>query len=82
MLRMPSHHVTETARRNLDRFRATSAASELDDDARTWTAVEWSWVPGPPFRVQFRSEDGETVDFLMDEAGNWRMKREPIVVRS
>jgi hypothetical protein len=76
MLRMPTHHVTQTARRNLDRFRATSAASELDDDARTWTVVEWSWAEGPPLRVQLRSEAGEVVDFVMDESGVWRMRRE------
>ena len=77
MLRMPDSHVTETARRNLDRFRATSAASELEDDSRTWSVVEWSWSAGPPLRVQLRSDAGQVVDFVMDESGIWRMRREP-----
>jgi len=77
MLRMPSAHVTETARRNLDRFRATSAASELEDDSHTWSVVEWSWREGPPLRVQLRSDAGQVVDFVMDESGTWRLRREP-----
>jgi len=76
MLRMPSSHVTETAMRNLDRFRATSAASELEDDSRTWSVVEWSWCAGPPLRVQVRSDAGQLVDFVMDEVGIWRMRAE------
>jgi hypothetical protein len=75
MLRMPTSHVTETARRNLDRFRATSAASELDDDERTWTVAEWTWAEGPPLRVELRSDTGDTVDFVMDGSGIWRMRR-------
>jgi hypothetical protein len=76
MLRMPSAHVTEPARRNLDRFRATSAASELEDDPHTWSVVEWSWLEGPPLRVQLRSDTGQVVDFVMDESGTWRLRRE------
>ncbi|HZU82292.1 MAG TPA: hypothetical protein VE987_05225 [Polyangiaceae bacterium] len=75
---MPTQHVTETARRNLDRFRATSAASELEDDARTWTVVEWSWAEGPPLRVHLRSDDGGALEFVMDESGVWRINRAPI----
>jgi hypothetical protein len=77
MLRMPNSHVTETARRNLDLFRATSAASELEDDSRTWSVVEWSWGAGPPLRVQLRSDSGQLVDFVMDGSGMWRMRRDP-----
>jgi hypothetical protein len=73
---MPSAHVTEAARGNLDRFRATSAASELEDDSHTWSVVEWSWRAGPPLRVQLRSDAGQIIDFLMDEAGIWRLRRE------
>jgi hypothetical protein len=77
MLRMPSTHVTQTAMHNLDRFRATSAASELDDDSQTWRVAEWSWTEGPPLRIQLRSDAGEVVDFVMDESGVWRLRREP-----
>ncbi len=76
MLRMPISSVTDTARRNLDRFRATSAASELEDDTRAWSVVEWSWTEGPPLRIRLRSEVGETVDFVMDDASTWRMRRQ------
>jgi hypothetical protein len=77
MLRLPTSNVTETAKRNLDRFRATSAASELEDDSHTWAVVEWSWAAGPPLRVQLRSDAGQIVDFVMDVSGVWRMRREP-----
>jgi hypothetical protein len=77
MLRMPSAHVTERARRNLERFRATSAASELDDDPRTWVVVEWSWTDGPPLRVRLRNEGGQLVDFVMDASGVWRLRQDP-----
>jgi hypothetical protein len=80
MLRMPTSHVTERARRNLDRFRATSAASELEDDGHAWTVVEWSWTEGPPLRVSLRSDAGELFDFVMDEAGRWRIHRTPVAV--
>jgi hypothetical protein len=82
MLRMPNSHVTETARRNLSRFRATSAASEFEDDARTWSVVEWSWAEGPPLQVRLRNDVGEVVDFVMDRSGVWRMRREPLGPKS
>jgi hypothetical protein len=75
---MPTKNVTEPARRNLNRFRATSAASELEDDAHTWTVTEWSWSEGPPLRIHLQSDDGQAFDFLMDQTGVWRMRREPI----
>ncbi len=77
MLRLPAIHVTETARRNLNRFRATSAASEAEVDTRTWSVVEWSWSEGPPLHVKLRSDGGEIIDFVMNESGVWRMRREP-----
>jgi hypothetical protein len=78
MLRMPSQHVTAAARRNLDHFRGTSAASELEDDSHTWTVSEWSWAEGPPLRVHLRNEVGEVIDFVMDELRVWRMQRRPL----
>jgi hypothetical protein len=75
MLRMPSSHVTEFARRNLERFRATSAASQLEDDKLVWTVVEWSWTEGPPLRLKLRSDLGQTTDFVMDVSGRWRLEQ-------
>jgi hypothetical protein len=79
MLRVPPEgRVTAAGQRNLERFRATAAAKEFEDDARVWTVVEWSWVEGPPLRVQVLSERGEVVDFVMDGSGVWRLLREPV----
>ena len=79
MLRMPTRHVTATAQSNLDRFRTTSAAKDLDEDTFAWTVVEWSWTQGPPLHVNVRSEAGEVRDFLMDEEGVWRVQCDPNV---
>jgi hypothetical protein len=81
MLQMPSRHVTDEARRNLERFRATSAAKDLDEDERLWTVVEWSWHAGPPLAVYVRSDQGDVLDFVMDESGVWRIARDPNVPR-
>lgn len=75
---MPTKNVTEAARRNFNRFRATSAASELEDDSHTWTVTEWTWGEGPPLRIHLRSDGGQDFDFVMDPTGVWRMRREPI----
>jgi hypothetical protein len=75
---MPKGALTAAARRNLKRFQETGAARELEDDARTWRVVEWSWVEGPPMRVHLRCDRGEVIDFVMDEACVWRLAREPI----
>jgi hypothetical protein len=81
MLRLPTGPITAAARRNLEAFETTSAATELADDARTWTAIAWSWAPGPPLRVTLRSERGDVVDFEMDAHGLWRMHTDPNVPR-
>jgi len=75
---MPKGALTAAGRRNLKRFQETGAARELEDDARTWRVVAWSWVEGPPMRVYLRCDRGEVIDFVMDEAGVWRLEREPI----
>jgi hypothetical protein len=78
MLRMPSHSLTDEAKRNLQHFFHTSAAREIEDDPRTWTVIEWTWVAGPPLRVHLRDESGDVVDFIMDSEGIWQLWREPI----
>ena len=78
MLTMPACALTDEAKRNLQRFYHTSAAREIEDDARSWTVVEWTWGVGPPFRVHLRDETGDVIDFVMDDAGLWQLWREPI----
>ncbi len=78
MLRMPTHELTDEAKRNLQRFYHTSAARELEDDPRTWSVVEWTWGAGPPMRLHLRDEGGDAIDFIMDDAGLWQLWRDPI----
>lgn len=77
MLRLPTRHVTEAARRNLEAFQTTSAAREFADDSHTWDVVAWSWALGPPLRVTLRDERGEVMDFEMDLHGLWRVHADP-----
>jgi hypothetical protein len=74
MLRLPTRHVTQAARRNLETFQTTSAAKQLADDRHTWDVIAWSWAPGPPLRMTLRSEQGEVVDFEMDREGVWSLR--------
>jgi hypothetical protein len=78
MLRMPGGALTGDAKRNLERFFATSAAREIEDDPHSWTVVEWTWGAGPPIRVHLRAENHEVIDFVMDATGVWQLWREPI----
>jgi hypothetical protein len=78
MLRMPEHSLTDEARANLELFLRTSAAREVEDDPGVWTVVEWTWSAGPPIRVHLRDENGDVVDFVMDDTGVWQLWREPI----
>lgn len=79
VLHFPSRNVSLDASRNLERFRHTSLAKELERDPQRWDIVEWSWAPGPPLRVQVRSEHGDVLEFQMDEPGIWRAHRDPNV---
>ena len=79
MLKMPANGLTDEAKRNLQRFYHTSAAREIEGDARSWTVTEWTWGAGPPLRVQLRDETGgDVIAFVMDDAGLWTLCREPI----
>jgi hypothetical protein len=79
VLLMPKSPVSEVARRNLERFRATPAALELESDPKTWTVVEWPWTEGPPMRIHLRADDGTWMEFVMEKSGVWRMTALPIV---
>ncbi len=81
MLRMPTHAVTDEAKRNLARFLETSAARDMQEDSRTWSVVEWTWEAGPPLRISVRGEDGDVLDFVMDGAGGWVLSPEPLQSR-
>jgi len=62
----------ETTEKVLSRFKETSLAAELEDDARTWSFLAWARKPEPPARMILRSDSGETATFTLDRAGLWR----------
>lgn len=79
MLHFPSRNLSPEASRNLERFRHTSLAQQLEHDYRRWDVVEWSWTLEPPLRVQVRSAQGEVLEFLMEQGGLWRAHPDPNV---
>jgi len=78
MLRIPTRVLPIEVKKNLERFLNTGAAREIEDDPRTWTVVEWTWVAGPPLRIHLRDEDCAVIDFVMDASGAWQLFREPM----
>jgi hypothetical protein len=81
MLNMPTRPLPEGVRRELDRFKSTSAALELGADRRTWTVVECSWSDELPLYINLRAEDGTWLAFRMDDPGIWRLTPVPIQER-
>ncbi len=74
MLEWPKR-TTKTAQRVLDRFKATAAAEELEEDVRAWRVVSWSWNEEPPIRVIARSEKGDEVTYYAEPNGVWTLRR-------
>lgn len=71
MLHLPSHHVSDAAANNLERFGETAFAKRLREDPRHWSVIEWSRTREPPLRVQLRNQNGDVLEFVMDESGAW-----------
>ena len=58
----------------LERVKRTAGAKELEQDAREWRAISWSWLPDPPFSLTFRSADNEERYFVMEGDGRWQTR--------
>jgi len=61
----------EGAEKALERFKKTSMAAELEDDARTWTFISWARKPDPPARMILRSDTGDHAEFTLEASGHW-----------
>lgn len=71
MIHWPSLSVlTPVARMNIERFRQTSAAHELDEDPRAWSLVGWSWTAEPIVHFSVRCETDERL-YALEEDGLW-----------
>jgi hypothetical protein len=76
MIRWPSESVlTPAAQANLERFKVTAAARELERDPRVWTLAEWSWTQEPEMHVLLRNESLAEILFSFDESGTWRLQQ-------
>lgn len=74
MICWPAEHALgEGTRYGLARFRETSAAQELAEDAHTWQLEASSWTDEFPVRLIWRDEDDEQVCFTMETPELWRI---------
>jgi hypothetical protein len=62
------------AQEAIAKLKSSAAAEELERDAQTWRVVSWPWVPGPPWRVNLRSDAHEEREWWLEADGNWHMR--------
>jgi hypothetical protein len=58
----------------LEKFKKTAAAKELEQDARAWSFVSWSWMPDPPYTFTLRGSDNEERYVISEGDGRWQMR--------
>lgn len=74
MIEWPAdEHLNEAGEEAISKLKASGAANELEDSAEAWRVVSWSWVQGPPWRVSFRNEAHEELQWTMEASGQWRL---------
>jgi hypothetical protein len=54
---------------NLDRFRRTSFAKDLEEDKATWMWMSWPRSPENPLRFKLRSDQSRNATFTIDGDG-------------
>ncbi len=65
-----------TSLANVERFRQTAAALELEDDPETYALVSWARTEEPPARMMLRRKsDQRTLVFTMENTGTWTLQR-------
>ncbi len=70
MIHWPTRLVP-AATANLDRFKATSLARELEQDAHEWRFLSWAWTDELPVRLWLANEEGRSLAFTLDVGGLW-----------
>jgi hypothetical protein len=59
----------DVVKANIERFRRTSFAKDLEEDKATWSWMSWPRSPENPLRFQLRSEDRRLATFTIDGDG-------------
>ncbi len=72
MIRYPNEdRLPPAARDNIDRFKRSSIAAELDSSTETWSLDNWPWLEEPPHRFVFRNAQHEGKEVIFRENGSW-----------
>lgn len=76
MIEWPAEEKLEgAAKSNLDRFRKTAAARELDEDPATWAIHSFARQAEPPVRIILVNEQGDEVTWTLGGDGAWTIRR-------
>jgi hypothetical protein len=59
----------DVVRANVERFRRTSFAKDLEEDRAAWNWVSWPRSPENPLRFQLRSDQNRRATFTIDGDG-------------
>jgi hypothetical protein len=59
----------DAVKANLERFRRTSFAKDLDEDVATWSWMSWPRSPENPLRFLLRSDQNRLATFTIDGDG-------------
>lgn len=75
MVRWPtSNRLSRVSATVLERFKKTSGAKELEQDARDWVLVNWPWMPDAPYVITARASDSEQREWVGEADGIWSMR--------
>ncbi len=70
MIQWPSDQgMDDVVKANVDRFRRTTFAKDLEEDKATWSLMAWPRSPEKPLRFELRSDARRLARFTIDGDG-------------
>lgn len=69
--------LSKIAKENLALLRKSGPLGELEDSKSEWTLINWPWMPDPPHRFIFRSENFEVRTLTRTDGGLWTISEAP-----
>jgi hypothetical protein len=69
MIEWPEVREDDVVKANLERFRRTSFAKDLEEDKAIWSWMSWPRSPENPLRFQLRSDHSGHATFTIDGDG-------------
>lgn len=69
--------LSKIAKENLALLRKSGPLGDLEDAKVEWTLINWPWMPDPPHRFIFRSENFEVRTLTRADGGLWTISENP-----